>query len=234
MKAASGDFLNTLSGPQRLAGWIYLPFHAVVLPLFLAILRAYLPDGLSDVAVNTVYFALGFIFCISVMWRFLRGAFDLLLDRLAKCAVALVFGYLGYDLLAYLAAGVLFAVLGDMPSNPNDQAVIELMNEAPGPVTGLVIFIGPVVEEVLFRGVVFGSLRDKSRALAYILSMVIFSVCHIWQYVLIAMSWTPLIYMLPYIPAAYVLARTYEKTGSIWTPIFLHMLINGLALLVLG
>jgi membrane protease YdiL (CAAX protease family) len=235
MKEAANGLSNVPSRPQRIACWVYLPFHAVVIPLFLAILRAYLPGGLSDIAENTVNYTLGFVFCVGVMWTFLRGAFDVLLDNPAKCATALAVGYLRYWLLAYLAAGVLFAALGDAAlANPNNQAVLELMDETAGPVAGLVIFIAPVVEELLFRGVVFGSLRGRSRTLAYILSILIFSLCHVWQYALSAMDWTLLLYIVQYIPASYALAWVYEKTDSIWMPIFLHMLMNGLSLLVLA
>ena len=113
--------------------------------------------------------------------------------------------------------------------NPNDQMVWDLTldNNA---FRAAVIFMGPIVEEILFRGALFGGLRKRSRVWAYVLSIAIFSLCHVWQYAIAAMDWTILIYVLQYIPVAVALAWAYERSNSIWVPIGMHMLINSMSL----
>jgi len=234
MKIVITGFASTMSKPQRIAGYIYLPFHIIILPLFAAMLMTYMPGGLDDTTVNLLYYGMGFAFCLIVMWKYLRNALDVLLDNLATNIAALFFGGVSYFLLSYLASGVLFAILGDQTSSLNNDAVSTLANESPRAVIALAVFIAPIVEEVLFRGVVFGSLAPKHRRLAFIVSIGLFAFYNVWQLALTSMDWTMFVYMIMSIPMGYALAWVYEKTSSIWAPIFLHMLINIISMLILS
>ncbi|MGI5985215.1 MAG: CPBP family intramembrane metalloprotease [Clostridiales bacterium] len=226
MKVVIDGFVNTMSKPQRTAGFVYLPFHIFLIPLFVEMLAHYLPNGLDDIAANIIYYGMGFSFCLICMWRYLRGAYDVLIDNLVKNIVAFIFSYVIFILLSYIAAGAVFAILGDSVLNPNNDAVKAMANESPRAVWGLTVFLAPVVEETLFRGVLFGSVQPKNRTLAYILSIAAFGFYHEWQYALAFMDWKILIYMLQYVPAGYALAWLYEKTNCIWMPVFLHMTVN--------
>ncbi len=234
MKIVITGFLNTMPKPQRIAGYIYLPFHIIVIPLFLGMLAQYLPGGLDDVTYEIVYYGIGLAFCLICMWKYLRNAYDVLMDNIATNIAAVCFGYVINILLSYLAAGVLFAIVGDKITNPNNNAVINLAGESPRAVIALAVFIAPIVEEILFRGVIFGSLQPKHRRLAFVVSIVLFAFYHVWQHALASMDPTMLWCMISYIPAGYALAWAYEKTNCIWVPIFLHMLINGVFMLLLG
>lgn len=233
MKVVITGFLNTMTKPQKIAGFIYLPLHVVIIPLLLAMAAYWLPDGLGELTANIIYYSAGLLFCLICMWNYLRGAFDIMLDNPAVSISALIIGYFIWLLLSYLAAGALLALLGDKISNPNNDAVLALAENSPRAVLGLAVFIAPIVEETLFRGVVFGSLRTKHRTLAYIISIAAFAVYHVWQYALASTDWTLLAYAVQYIPAGYAMAWTYEKTNSIWIPIFLHMSINLMSMLLL-
>ena len=234
MKLRIGGFSNTMSKPQKIAGWVYLPIHMFLLPLLLNMLAMYLPGGLTELAANLIYYVAGFAFCLVVLWRYFRAAFDILLYTLPQCLATLAFSYLLYIMLGYLSTGALLLFLGDNFSNPNNEAVAELLTENSRAMLGLTVFVAPLVEELLFRGVIFGSLRQKGRFLAFAVSIAAFALYHVWQFALAFMDWTLLIYVVQYIPAGYALAWAYEKTNSIWTPIFLHMLINGISFLALG
>lgn len=227
MKIVVTGFLDTLPKAQRRAGYVYLPFHILILPLLLAMLAQYLPDGLSDSTASLIYYSIGLLFCAIVMWRYLRSAFDILLDNFMKNLFALFFAYFICLMLSYLAAGLQLAVMGDTAAaNPNEQALDTLKQTSPGVIIGLSVFFAPIVEELLFRGVLFGSLRVRHRALAFVVSIGLFAFYHVWQYAFSAMDARLFIYMLQYIPAGYALAWLYEKTNCIWMPIFLHMAIN--------
>ena len=92
----------------------------------------------------------------------------------------------------------------------------------------VIIFFGPVVEEMLFRAGIFGLLRQRNRRAAYIVSALCFAVTHVAPYAEGSpMYW---LYLFQYIPAALLLARCYERSNSIWCSIFFHMLNNGVAL----
>lgn len=231
MKIVITGFADTMSKPQRTAGYIYLPFYMIVLPLFAVMLAALSPEEFNDVTANAVYYGTGLVFCLICMRKFLRSSFDLLLDNFGTNVAALAFGYIINMLLGYLAAGAVFAILGDKITNLNSQI---LAYESPRAVIAMAVFIAPVIEEVLFRGVIFGALAPKHRRLAFIVSIGLFAFYNIWQFALAAMDLTMLVYMIMYIPIGYALAWAYEKTNCIWVPIFLHILINVMTLLVTG
>ena len=91
------------------------------------------------------------------------------------------------------------------------------------------VVLAPVVEETLVRGVVFGSIYPASRVLAYIVSILLFTLMHNWQYFGLHPFVSILLSCLPYIPASVALAWTYEKGGTIWAPITLHAIINAMS-----
>lgn len=87
----------------------------------------------------------------------------------------------------------------------------------------LIVIAAPVSEEVCFRGMLFGGLREKLPRLgAALLAGLIFGGLH---------ALTGVTAVPPLIVFGFVLALLYEKTGSIVPCIVLHMLNNSVALL---
>lgn len=89
------------------------------------------------------------------------------------------------------------------------------------------------MEEPLFRAGVFGSVRKRSRVWAYVLSVGLFALYHVWQYAVAFADPLYLLMAIEYIPAGVALCWAYERTGSIWSPVFLHGLVNAMSLLAL-
>lgn len=80
----------------------------------------------------------------------------------------------------------------------------------------LACIIGPVAEEVFFRGVVFATLRrSTSRTVAMLVSSALFAAMH-----------TNLIAFVPILALGCVLAHLYERSGSLAGPIAVHMVHN--------
>ena len=70
----------------RIAGWVYFPIHAVVLPLTLGmLLLAVLGELPSDVTCNVLYYLCGLVFTLIAMWRFLRRSFDTMVGSILRC-----------------------------------------------------------------------------------------------------------------------------------------------------
>lgn len=83
--------------------------------------------------------------------------------------------------------------------------------------------IAPIVEEMLFRGLLYQWLRSHTGAAAAILlSGAIFSVVHIYPVVL-----------LPLFVVGVVLAAVFEWTRSLWITITLHFFQNAMAISLL-
>jgi membrane protease YdiL (CAAX protease family) len=87
----------------------------------------------------------------------------------------------------------------------------------------LIVFAAPISEEICFRGMLFGGLRERlPRLAAALIAGLIFGGLH---------ALTGVTAVPPLIFFGFVLALLYERTGSIWPCILLHMLNNSVALL---
>ena len=225
-------FQNQMTKLQTVLGWIYLPLHALAIPVLLS-LYASVASGMSDTKVNLLYYCIGVCFVLAVMLPYLRRSFDVLLDSFRLCLMCIALALL-VDYAISIVAALLLLLFETVPDNPNNSAVIDLAAQSYGVMKGLVIFIGPIVEEILFRGVVFGSIRARSRGWAYVVSIVLFSIYHVWQYALAAGDPTLLLYAVQYIPVSVALAWAYERSGSIWTTIFFHMGFNAVSFMAMS
>ncbi len=226
-------FQQLMTPTERVLGWIWLPVNTFLLPILAAVYVYANPDQLSDGALNLVTFAVSAVALLLMLHRFWRESFHRMLDRPGRCLGAMLLGGLVNYALSLAVSPVLLLVLDGAVDNPNNAALLEIAQQDLGMIKAASIFLAPLVEETLFRGVVFGSLRPKHRVLAYALSTGLFSLLHVWQYILVSADASLLVYALQYIPSGVALACCYERSGSIWPPIFLHMLLNTVAFTVL-
>ena len=95
------------------------------------------------------------------------------------------------------------------------------------------VFLVPIAEESLYRGLLFCGFHRKSRIVAYILSTVVFALIHVSGYIGEVSPSFFALSLLQYLPAGVCLAWAYEKTDTIWTPILMHMTINLLSISLL-
>ncbi|MBQ3404712.1 MAG: CPBP family intramembrane metalloprotease [Oscillospiraceae bacterium] len=222
-------FSHPMRKSEIIFGWIFLPVFVLLLPRATAffcirVLVRYWP-GLDSAHLNFLFFALGFVILTVCMFSFLRESFHDLLDNLLNTVKALFICFVLYYLLLYVVNLLCILTVGDAinPNEENVRAAAELNSNV---MLAVAVIIGPIVEETLFRGVVFGSIRRKNRLLAYAVSCLLFSLYHIWQYFPDSFDWMYLMYLLQYIPGGICLAMAYERGGSIWSSIMLHSLIN--------
>ena len=96
------------------------------------------------------------------------------------------------------------------------------------------VLFAPLAEELMFRGLIFGSLRPRSRFLAYAVSMLAFALLHVLGYIGSYPVSTLALCLVQYLPAGFALAWALEFSGSIWASIGVHMLANAFAMLVMA
>lgn len=122
----------------------------------------------------------------------------------------------------------------DNRTNLNDVSISAQIDDAPRVTMLIVIFLAPFVEEVLFRGLVFGGLRGKSVLLAYAVSCALFALVHVWQFVVQSRDLTYFLLMVQYLVPGVVLAWVYDRSGTLWTAIGLHAVTNALSVWAMG
>ncbi len=123
-----------------------------------------------------------------------------------------------------LMFGVSYVVGGLLEYAPGYEAMFksyEAMFDGIPPIVLLIAggFIGPICEEIIFRGIVLkGFLRSYSPQKAIVYSALIFGVIHFIPIQVISAFF-----------AGLVLGYIYYKTKSLWLPIVIHILNNVLA-----
>ena len=119
--------------------------------------------------------------------------------------------------------------LGLEPSNA--QPIMELMAAYPVPTWLYVVLLAPVVEELLFRRVMFGRFLEGGRPLlGYVVTGATFASFHEFAG-LSQGGWlqTALLWGF-YFLMAVALAWVYQRTRSLWAPILVHAANNGIAM----
>ena len=210
-----GDYIKSL-------GW--LPVHMALLPFLggMIINQGYLDESMTNFAI----YAVGALYMVLFLSKYLRREFDPFCDRPMFCISEVCGHYLAMWFINFLLGALLALV---MPTgNPNNEAVAQMAGVNFGVVSATAICLAPIVEEVIFRGAIFGLARKRSRKLAYVLSMAMFSVYHIWGYAID--DPITLIYIVQYLPVSFLLCRCYEKTNSLWSSIFFHTLVNSVSM----
>ena len=225
MERQERPFTSRMKTWQLLLLLLYLPVHLLGLP---ATLPELLGKGTpSPGMANFWLYAVGAVYVVALLWSFLRREIDPVFDHpfltlleVLRCYALL---WLGETLASFL-----FLILGVEGDAANNQLVLELLRTERGPMLAASVFLAPLVEEALFRGAIFGSLRRKNRALAYAVSALLFCLYH----VLPAGFQKPgeLLFILLYLPGALALALCYERTNSLWGSILLHAFNNGLSI----
>ncbi len=222
--------------PLRTAEWLggllYFPFYIQLLSVGLAWLLPHLGMEIHTVsgaiAAQCIYFALNFVICLLIFRRFLVASFHTVTKRFAQTVqiviLSVVFCYALNCVVSLVAQLLQRSVVND------NQTVIEtLLGHNPALMALCCCVFAPVTEECLMRGLVFGQIHRKSRVLAYAASVLLFAALHVWQTAAYHSVVNTLLVMLQYLPAGIALGWAYERSGTIWTSIFAHMLLNAIS-----
>lgn len=227
------EFSDTMTRGERIAAWIYLPVHVVGIPLLMSLIFILFPDaGLTDAKMNALYYGFGALYIFLFLWKYLRGGYDTLIDNIRRCLVALLMGWLLHIIMSF-SLSIIMTLFGmDLASSPNNDAVVDMAKSSYGSIFAMAVFLAPIVEEPLFRGAVFGSIRPYNRAAAYAVSSVLFSLYHVWQFAVLYQDPRYLLSAVSYLPISIALCYSYERSGSIWVPVLFHMSMNLLSMVV--
>jgi len=154
------------------------------------------------------------IIIIVLVWGKGLSSIGLVASEMIKGLKRGLFWSAGFGIITFFAFIVLFLV------DINSLTLIH--TRLPEKSGEIVLFylvagiIGPVAEEILFRGIIYGFFRRWGVLAALILSSVIFVLAHL------TLSTIP----IPQIVGGVIFAIAYEKEGSLIVPISIHALGN--------
>lgn len=223
------DWQPQMTDSERTRGWIFFLMYLFVFPTLSGLLQRILYGSAeAPVAeINVLYYALLFLLELVLLRRFLRAGLDQLLDALPENLFAIVTGLAG--------AAALYVLVMLLPYPVQNPVGIQWQQEfllSPGATMLLVVVLIPLIEEPLFRGLVFGTLRPRSRVAAYAVSTLVYAFAGVWRYALELGDARYLLLAVQNVPIALALCWCYDSGRSIWSTTLLHMVLNGAALLL--
>ena len=208
-------------------GWVFFALYLTVFPLSMGWVQQAFHGELPVAEANVVYYLLAATLVFLVFWTFLRHGFDLLLDWLPENLFAFAAGLVGAGALHFLAMRLPYPV-----ENPNALLYPEQFAAAPQATVLILVVLMPLIEEVLFRGLLFGGLRRYSRPMAFAVSTLGYALFCVASFVF-QPEGADLRYLLlavQYLPMSLALSWCYDHGGSIWSAVALHMAVNGASL----
>ncbi|WP_083394461.1 CPBP family intramembrane glutamic endopeptidase [Planococcus donghaensis] len=166
---------------------------------------------------------IGFLITLIIVSRDKRF-FDIWKGKKSSLLMSIVWGFLGFLLLLIgqsIAALIEMNFLGIEPGSENTASLVSIAEVVPLAIVSIVLF-GPVLEELVFRRVLFGSLNQTTNFFfATAVSALTFALIHF-----------DFTHLLLYFTTGLILAFLYQKTKSIITPIVAHILLNSYVMVI--
>ncbi|MFC7687589.1 CPBP family intramembrane glutamic endopeptidase [Ureibacillus sp. GCM10028918] len=219
---------------QKTAFYVLITYIAMQLSGFLlripplkSFFLQYFPqDGNQEVALagwwSTISFAIAFLVCIFLIsqnknfWNIFKG-------EKASIPVSIGWGVIGFFLvfLGQTIGAMIEYGLGIQNGSANTESIIQITEIAPIMILATVV-LGPILEEFVFRRVVFGSIvQTQNFWVAGLISSIIFALIHL-----------DFTHIILYTISGFIFAFLYYKTRRLLTSIIAHMLLNGFVTIV--
>ena len=221
-----------MTSGEKIAGTILFAVYLVVLPfvtdpLFRFVGRL-LDTTISATVQSVIYYYVLFAVTLIVFHKFVARTSRNFADNLGVACRNMLLGLIALYGLNELVYRLSSLVISNR-TNLNDTTISAQIQDAPRVTLLIIVFLAPFIEEVLFRGLVFGNLKRKSRVVAYLVSCLLFALLHVWQFAVVQQDITYFLLMVQYLVPGAVLAWAYESSGTLWTSIGLHAVANALS-----
>lgn len=171
---------------------------------------------------TVISFASATLIILIILWR---STYRNTIERQTPVSAirAVVWSVLGVFMafFAQILAASIEKLLGVPQGSENTQQIIELVQGLPLVILAVAIF-GPILEEIIFRKIIFGSLYSRMPFFfAALISSLIFSVAH-----------AELEHTILYAAMGFTFAFLYVKTKRIIVPIMAHVSMNTFVVLM--
>ena len=217
-----------LSPGEWLRGGALSVLYVALFPFLMAWVQRNAWEELPVAESNVVYYLISVLLGFALFSGLWKRNLDRLLTRPGRNLASVAAG-----LAAWIPLDLQVRQIPLPVRNPNESGYALEYLLSPRATGLIVVVLMPMVEELLFRGVLFGGVRRYSRGAAYLLSAGLFALYCVWQFAFSygRLDLRYLLLAVQYLPAGVLLSWCYERGGSLWSAVLLHMAVNGLTLL---
>ena len=218
----------SMSRNEKILGCIWLVLQ-LGLPWVMNWLNGLLSTPLNSGVLTFAIYSIHFLVVISIFHSFLRNSLAAAWHGLWNLVQAAVLGFVAHwacsRLLDWLLGLIIPGYTPILDTSLSQLAASNVYLRIVG-----VVILAPVIEETLYRGLVYRNLWRKSRVAAYIVSMLVFAAVHSLGYLGSGELTTILLCFVRYLPAGLCLAWTYSKADNLFAPIVVHAVINAITI----
>jgi len=208
----------------------YFLVYPMILFVILSVfgIDSWLYDGKADTIYSIIMLVVSIYFTKGLLMRSINE----LADNPGKVFKTIV-TTLPMMLLGSIVLNYLITTFTGQAEAQNQTEIIGLFEQAPYLIIIQALLYAPIVEEIMFRGLVFGGLSKRSMVFAVIVSSSLFGLAHVYNSILSG-NFADLWFFPTYALLGYFLNRAYIKSGSIVSSMALHFLNNAIGLLAIS
>lgn len=232
-----------LNSRQKAIGTIlifpwYLYFAPIVVNYLLKLFTVYISNDFSSNTLNAYYNLLigvaTAIPLIIVFKGYIKESWSVFKENFLENVIWVLTIGLGLAYLFSAAGELIVNILSPQIGEASNQTLIEMLIKSNFPLMFIqAVIIAPFIEELLFRGLIFNSLRQKSKFWAHLISAFLFGLLHVYTYIL-AGDMSEWLKLIPYMMAGLSFSIVYENRQTIIAPILLHAAKNLIAVLLMA
>lgn len=174
------------------------------------------------------------IFILLTMKKFMKDNFKRFKEKWLKDLLwTFTIGYALTYLCSLVGMMLQIAILGDVANqnSANQDLFVALQTISPIIMFMTSVIFAPIVEEVIFRGLIFNNLYKKNVYVAHLVSSLLFGFLHVYSFILQG-EFIQFVYMIPYVIMGLSFSYAYHKRGNIIVPILLHAFSNCIAFIL--
>jgi len=207
--------------------------YIVILPLVMLFLGI---DDITEIGtyggtlINFITYAVLLILFIILLKNYYIKEFHHFKKKVSLYMLMAIGCFVATYLLSLIINVILYA-LGVGGVSENQQAIEESL-KYPLLIIPPIIIAAPIIEETVFRGIIFKYFKNLNLPLklnvisAFFISSVLFGLIHVLMAFLITGDVNELILILPYVAAGFMFSLFYYLTNNIYVCIIAHFLNN--------
>lgn len=127
--------------------------------------------------------------------------------------------------------GFLTLILGGQADSENQILINQLLSSYPVMMILSAVVLAPIIEEMIFRGIIFGWAYEYNPLAAHIISAFLFGFVHIMSAVF-AGNVAEWIQIIPYFLMGLTLSKIYERSNNIYVNILVHGIYNLISIML--
>lgn len=173
------------------------------------------------------------ILCYKIYYEMIKGC----RGRIKRILLYTVCGFLFAFIIAIICSGILepllYSVFGhSITQNSNQDYLTNMIRKNPIMFPILVSVFGPIIEETMYRFVLFRVLYDKNHFAAHFITALLFGTQHIFAAVFLNGQYIELLNIISYMLFSLILTTIYSKCRNLLPCILIHIMINTISVLI--